>query len=134
MGRRRNTTVSIGAFAATTAMLVGCGPPPPPPPPPRTPANLVSNAEWDSITDGMSLADVEARLGKRLALSYESSYSFYPSGTAVDQSFEYTSELGPCSQSISVTLSNVSSDYRSLGPMRVTNKYNSKFDCGGIIK
>ena len=126
--------MSLGAFAAATTLLVSCGPPPPPPPPPRTPANLVSNAEWDSITDGMSLADVEARLGKRLALSYEYSYSFYPSGTAVSQSFEYTSEFGRCYQSISVSLSNVSSDYLGLGPMRVTDKYNSKFDCDGIIK
>ena len=97
--------MSIGAFAAATALLVGCGPTPPPPS--RTPANLVSNAEWDSITEGMSLADVEARLGKRLALSYESSYSFYPAGTAVNQSFKYSSEFGRCFQSISVSLTNV---------------------------
>jgi hypothetical protein len=133
MGWRRSKVVSFGAVAVGSALLAACGPPPPPPPP-KTPANLVSNAEWDSITDGMTLAEVEARLGKRLTLSYESSYSFYPSGTAVIQSFEYSSELGRCYQSISVSLSNVNSDYLSLGPMRVNNKYNSKFDCDGIIK
>jgi hypothetical protein len=134
MGWRRSKVVSFGAVAASSVLLAACGTPPPPPSPPKTPANLVSNAEWDSIVEGLTLPEVEARLGKRLVLSYEYSYSFYPSGTAVDQSFEYTSEVGRCYQRVSVSLSNVSSDYRSLGPMRVTNKYNSKFDCDGIIK
>jgi hypothetical protein len=46
--------------------MAGCEPAPPAPVALATPANLVSNGQYDSITEEMGLWDVEAALGKSL--------------------------------------------------------------------
>jgi hypothetical protein len=131
MGWRRSKVVSFGAVAVGSALLAACGTPPPPPP--KTPANLVSNAEFASITRGITVEEVERRLGKRLQVESDS-INIIGGEAWIFRSYGYTGELGPCYQSISVRVSNVTSTFDSIGPLVVSDVSKYEFGCDGIVK
>ena len=128
----RLAMVALG-FAAL-GVITGCEPAPPPPAAaaPSTPANLVSRAQFDAIVEGMSLEDVEWALGKRLTLTAESS-SQLSNATYVLRRYEYESEFGDCSQSVSFLFGNIDDNYRNV-PQFLDSKSKYEFSCAGIVK
>jgi hypothetical protein len=124
--------VALG-FAAL-GVMTGCEPAPPPPASaaPSTPANLVSNAQFNVIVEGMSLEDVEWALGKRLTLSYESSTQL-SNATFVLRRYEYEAEFGDCSQSVSFLFGNIDDNYRNV-PQFLDSKSKYESSCAGIVK
>jgi hypothetical protein len=117
--------VALG-FAAL-GVMTGCEPAPPPPA-----SNLVTNAQFNVIVEGMSLADVEWALGKRLTLysqSNSSSGSFTYSSRVYVDSFE----VGSCIQSVGFSFDNIGPDYEP-GPFKLSYKLKSEYNCEGIVK
>jgi len=119
---------------AALGVITGCEPAPPPPAAaPTTPANLVSRAQFDVIVNGMSLADVEWALGKRLTLIYESSDVLPNSVTLVLQAYVYESEVGDCRQRLTFRFENVDDNINSV-PLHVYDKSKQEVSCGGVVK
>lgn len=100
-----------------------------------TPTNLVSNAQFNAVKKGMTLAQVQKALGgKRLYLDYESTGPFFPSGTVISRGYSRSSESGNCWQSVSFDFDNVNDDYSALVPLTLESKYRTQFGCEGIVK
>ena len=117
--------VALG-FAAL-GVMTGCEPAPPPPV-----SNLVTNAQFNVIVEGMSLADVEWALGKRLTFSSESNFV---SGSYSSSSRFYSDifELGSCIQGVSFSFRNTDDQLRPV-PFQLSSKSKFEFDCEGIVK
>ncbi len=132
MGIKGRLAMVAFGFAAL-GVITGCEPAPPPPAAPTTPANLVSNAQFNVIVEGMSLEDVEWALGKRLTLVYESSDVLPNSVTLVLQAYAYESEVGECRQRVTFSFENIDETYNNV-PLHVFDKSKQELSCGGIIK
>jgi hypothetical protein len=130
MGIKGRLAMVAFGFAAL-GVITGCEPAPPPPAAPTTPANLVSNAQYDVIAVGMSLEDVEWALGKRLTLSSDSTtqYSF---GTVISRRYKYESEYLDCDQTVSLGFTN--RDDSGIRPLFLESKSRYEYDCAGIVK
>jgi hypothetical protein len=122
----RTTVVAVAALAIVALT---------PSPASATPRQLVSKAQWAAVRDGMTLAQVQKALGgKRLYLDFESTFEWYPSGTAVMRTYSRTAEVGDCYQDVSFTFDNISADLESLGPMTLDSKSRFEFGCSGVVK
>ncbi len=121
--------VALG-FAAL-GVMTGCEPAPPAATAPATPANLVSNAQYDVIAVGMSLEDVEWALGKRLTLSSDST-SQYSFGTVISRRYKYESDYLDCDQTVSFGFTN--RDNSVIRPLFLESKSRYEYDCSGIVK
>ncbi len=121
---------------AALGVITRCEPAPPPPAAaPTTPANLVSNAQYDVITVGMSLEDVEWALGKRLTLKYDSTSRSTSRGvviTVISRRYEYESDFLDCDQSLSFEFTNYSNS--SIVPLFLESKSRNQYSCEGIVK
>ncbi|MCX6526005.1 MAG: hypothetical protein NTX58_14780 [Actinobacteria bacterium] len=121
----RSAMVAFG-FAAL-GVITGCEPPPPPPV-----SNLVTNAQFNVIVEGMSLADVEWALGKRLTLFSQSNTS-YGDVTFGSRIYVDSFELGSCFQSVGFSFDNIGDDLKP-GPFKLSYESKSEYNCEGIVK
>jgi len=134
MGWRRKIA-ALGLGLGALGVVTACEPAPPPPTqPPKTPEILISNAEYDSVFEGLTLWEVETRLRKQLVLDMESTYdSSY--GTYVTRYYSYDAEFGDCWQMSTFVFDNTDADYNIVpGELHLSSKHRSQFDCEGIVK
>ena len=117
--------VALG-FAAL-GVMTGCEPAPPPPV-----SNLVTNAQFNVIVEGMSLADVEWALGKRLTFSSESNFVIPPYSIGT-RSYSDTFKLGSCRQSVSFIFQNTDDQLNPV-PFQLSSKAKYEYNCEGIVK
>jgi hypothetical protein len=119
--------------AALAAAAVGLTPSPASA---ATPTQLVSNAQWDAVKEGMTVAQVQSAIGgKRIYLDYESTSSWYPSGTVVFRSYLRSGRAGDCFQTLVFNFDNIDDSRTALGPMTLDSKAKRlESGCAGIVK
>jgi hypothetical protein len=134
MGMKRKIATLVLALGGL-ALVAACeAAPPPPTTPPKTPPVLISNAEYDAIVEGMAVVDVEWALQKPLTFESESSYTG-STGTYVTRYYSYDAEFGDCWQRTSYVFDNTDEDFDIVpGPLRLSSKHRSEYDCEGIVK
>lgn len=100
-----------------------------------TPTNLVSNAQFASVHDGMTLAQVQTAIGgKRLHFRNETTSSLPGTWTLVQRDYDRTSSSGSCHQTVRFSFHNARADGSGPGPMVLWTKSREEFGCEGIVK
>lgn len=134
MGFKRKLSALALVFGALT-VATACEPSPPPPTePPKTPVELISNAEYDAIAEGMYIEDVNWLLQKQIPLAQETTVST-PTGTAIQRIYLFEGTFGKCYQEVIVVMENVNEDFEVVSDQPfVVDKLRQQTDCEGIVK